>query len=184
VLCMTALFAFGDATLASCQPTPGPPCKLQSLYTLNFESYAVHPIAVFLALYPVLTLSTNFPLISITLRNNLMGLIPWGKDMRGRHIIFALAVVIPPFAIAYATRDVLLLVSITGSYAGLGIMWVIPAFLVMYSRKKLHLLNPALKNPHQSIFHHQLWIWLIFILSTAAVTLITFNHIYDHVHKK
>jgi hypothetical protein len=55
--------------------------------------------------------------------------------MKGRKIVFALAVVIPPFAIAFATRDVLLLVSITGSYAGLGIMWIIPACMVIFARR-------------------------------------------------
>jgi hypothetical protein len=45
ILCITALFAFGDATLKTCSPTPGPACKIQQLYTLNFESFG-NPIFI------------------------------------------------------------------------------------------------------------------------------------------
>ena len=49
--------------------------------------------------------------------------------------MFSFLAVLPPICIAYGTRDVDMLVSITGSYAGLGIMFVIPACLIIYSRR-------------------------------------------------
>jgi len=79
LLCWTALWAFGSVTNPICNLNPGAPCSLQSLYTENFASYDVKGIAVFLLLFPVFTLSTNFPLIGITLRNNLMQLVTYKK---------------------------------------------------------------------------------------------------------
>lgn len=95
LLCTSALFAFGENPNPHCSPYPSAACVIQSLYTLNFSSYSIQqhwftpcflyytdirPIAIFLTLFPVFTLSTNFPLISITLRNNLMVLIPIGGN--------------------------------------------------------------------------------------------------------
>jgi hypothetical protein len=59
------------------------PCPLDSLYTLNFQHFDVSPLADFLTLYPVFTLSSNFPLIAITLRNNLQ--ILWNYLRPERH---------------------------------------------------------------------------------------------------
>jgi len=131
LLCWTAIWAFGDVTNQKCDTNPGPPCMLQKLYTMNFASYKIKPIAIFLVLFPVFTLSTNFPLIAITLRNNLMLLIPYKKDVlhpTARRIIFALIATIPPLCIAFSTQKVDALVSITGAYAGLGIMFFFSCF--------------------------------------------------------
>ncbi len=38
---MSALFAFGGVTNPSCNPVPGPPCTIQQLYTLNFQSFSI-----------------------------------------------------------------------------------------------------------------------------------------------
>eukprot|EP01119_Soliformovum_irregulare_P020783 TRINITY_DN6787_c1_g1_i1.p1 TRINITY_DN6787_c1_g1~~TRINITY_DN6787_c1_g1_i1.p1 ORF type:complete len:467 (-),score=104.59 TRINITY_DN6787_c1_g1_i1:42-1442(-) len=136
LLCVTALFAFGSIAHPACGNIPGPACHIQKLYTLNFSSYNFRPIAIFLTLFPLFTLSSNFPLISITLRNNLMLLIPLLENYpRLRPIIFGLAATMPPIGIAFATDNVDFLVNITGSYAGLGIMFVMPAFLLLYSRR-------------------------------------------------
>jgi len=107
LICFTAVFTFAD---------------IQDLYTLNFgpETAAAtkNPITscievqYFLALFPVFTLSTNFPIIAITLRNNLKTLFmlfrrvdapfPWLVDRVG----FPLLVVTIPVAIAFATNNV------------------------------------------------------------------------------
>eukprot|EP00741_Cyanophora_paradoxa_P022705 tig00021494_g21927.t1 len=70
-LCYTALAAFGSVRNGACRLEPGPPCAIQPLYSLNFASSDWRFLARFLALFPVFTLSSNFPLIAITLRNNL-----------------------------------------------------------------------------------------------------------------
>jgi len=107
LICFTAVFTFAD---------------IQDLYTLNFgpeeASSTTNPITkcvvvqYFLALFPVFTLSTSFPIIGITLRNNLKTLFmlifnvdtqfPWLVDRLG----FPLLTVIIPFAVAFATTSV------------------------------------------------------------------------------
>ena len=56
-----------------------PASQINPLYSLNFSNHPVGMVAKFLSLYPVFTLSSNFPLICITLRNNLMALFPFSK---------------------------------------------------------------------------------------------------------
>ena len=51
------------------------------VYTLVWADYPVRFIAVFVQLFPVFVLSTNFPIIAITLRNNLITL---GSKLSGR----------------------------------------------------------------------------------------------------
>ena len=107
LICFTAVFTFAD---------------IQDLYTLNFGPEAAastdNPITTcvevqyFLALFPVFTLSTSFPIIGITLRNNLKTLFmlicnadasfPWLVDRVG----FPLLTVTVPFAVAFATTSV------------------------------------------------------------------------------
>ncbi|KAL6076124.1 General transcription factor IIE TFIIE subunit [Balamuthia mandrillaris] len=204
-LCISAVFAFGDEPNRECEKGPGPPCKIQDLYTENFLSYDIRAIAYFLNLFPVFSLSSNFPLIAITLRNNLMHLFPepkvrWYKWVK--QPLFSLLAITPPFAIAFGTRNVSILVSFTGSYAGLFIMFVIPALLLFFSRRKVRALlssSPPITaaedrggeeqrdaveyNPHRSVFGHWLWLALVLLWSVAALALVTFNHIYSFVKK-
>jgi len=106
-ICFTAVFTFAD---------------IQDLYTLNFGPEAAaaskNPITTcvvvqyFLALFPVFTLSSSFPIIAITLRSNLKTLFvllrrvdapfPWLVD----RLVFPLMVLVVPIAIAFATTNV------------------------------------------------------------------------------
>ncbi|EDO34542.1 predicted protein, partial [Nematostella vectensis] len=144
-----------------------PPSEINALYTLTFRDYPVEILAKFLSFYPVFTLSSNFPLICITLRNNLLtlfnisaGFNPWSLDQP----IFTLVALIPPMTLAAAVHDVSKLVVLTGSFAGLAIMLLTPAFLVLYSRRKLKRLvgpNWHEMHPHLSPFQHNAWIYLV-----------------------
>ncbi|XP_060071769.1 transmembrane protein 104-like [Ylistrum balloti] len=164
--------------------------KLNDLYTLNFlpdpcdssePVTNVQVIQYFLALFPVFTLSTNFPIISITLRNNLKTMFykgdanpyPWVVD----RIVFPLGAIIPPFIIAFCTSQVEFLVGVTGSYAGAGIQYVIPAALVYFARKKMKSIVPNMKNPYTSPFKHGAWIWFAYIWATVCMVIVTVNHI-------
>ncbi|CAL4234750.1 unnamed protein product, partial [Meganyctiphanes norvegica] len=78
-------------------------------------------LLMFLLLFPVFTLSTNFPIIAITLRNNLKGL--FLRETRRysfftSRCLFPLLAIIPPTIIAIITSNVEFLVGITGAYAG------------------------------------------------------------------
>ncbi|EDO27621.1 predicted protein, partial [Nematostella vectensis] len=78
--------------------------------------------------------------------------------------IFTLVALIPPMTLAAAVHDVSKLVVLTGSFAGLAIMLLTPAFLVLYSRRKLKRLvgpNWHEMHPHLSPFQHNAWIYLV-----------------------
>ncbi|XP_055340503.1 transmembrane protein 104-like [Paramacrobiotus metropolitanus] len=162
----------------------------KDLYTLNFfdvgdkSQIAPDVIRYFLALFPVFTLSSTFPIVGITLRNNirtLFGLFtkkdfPWMIEK----FAFPLITLIPPICIALLTDEVQILVGITGSYAGCGIQYVIPAMMVYCSRKMVLRLIPdtaGTKLPYRSPFHHFFWIVLINMWAFASIVVITVNHI-------
>lgn len=174
LISFTGIFAFND---------------LNDLYTLNFlpdpcdQSEPITNIEViqyFLALFPVFTLSTNFPIISITLRNNLKTMFyresrpfPWAVD----RLMFPLGAIIPPFVIAFCTSQVEFLVGVTGSYAGTGIQYVIPAMLVFFARKHMRQSAPGLVNPYTSPYRHSAWVVFACVWAGMCIGLVTVNHI-------
>lgn len=150
-----------------------PASAILPLYTLNFSDHSVTVLAKFLSLYPVFTLSSNFPLICITLRNNLMALFPVSKSLIFSQQIFTLVALMPPVVIAVFTHDVGQLVALTGSFAGLAIMFVTPGLLALYSRNKLDKSVPHWRqmHHHKSPFQSNAWVYLT--LAFAAFVLMT-----------
>ncbi|KAG1714336.1 Transmembrane protein 104 [Nymphon striatum] len=135
--------------------------KLEDLYTLNFQpttcnnSDSITNIAViqyFLALFPVFTLSSNFPIIGITLRNNLKSLFhrekrpyPWIID----RIFFPLLAIVPPVLISSC-----------------------------YKQKETNLaLGLGVKNKLSSPFRHTFWVIFVLVWSVACLAFVTVNHI-------
>ena len=162
LLVISAIFAFSN---------------IDDLYTLNFN----HPVffKYFLDLFPVFTLSTNFPIIGITLRENLKTLFLKQDRHYGlfvRRYLFPLVTVIPPIAIAFATYDVSLLVSVTGSYAGAIIQYVIPVMLVFYGRIHMKKTLGSYKNDHRSPFRQRSWIFVIIIWYVLCVVFVTVKY--------
>lgn len=188
-LCTTATFRFH-------------PNEIEDVYTLNFKKYSLRVVAYFLSLFPVCTLSANFPLICITLRENLKTLansmnntpdhelVPREDTSTGPRAfivrnLYALVALVPPLIVAFFTEDVSMLVGFTGAYAGLGIQWVVPTTLVYCLRRRLALENsllpPKLKqssvlNPFGSPFAHPAWLYTMLLLSLMAIVLITIIH--------
>ena len=157
--------------------------QLEDLYTLNFfirhGAIVLIIIGYFLVLFPVFTLSTNFPIISITLRENLKALMkllmkPWmkGKDFHPlfNRIFFPLLAVIPPIVIAFGTQNETLLVSITGSIPGVGVQYVIPATLAFAGKyviiKKYG--KGKYLNQHRSPFSHV--IFFVFVMIWTGIS--------------
>lgn len=167
VLALTGIFAFD---------------KLEPLYTLNFiptsdqTSVILKGVEYFLALFPVLTLTTSFPIIAITLRNNLQTLFVNKHQMHSqslfvRQMAFPLMAIIPPFLVTFNTENVQSLVSFTGCYAGACIQYLIPISLVYYSRKTCaNILGEGIVNDFKSPFQNNGW--LIMILSWTCISLI------------
>ena len=165
---------------------------LLDIYTLNFFNRfgpldpigqrVLSVLGYYLALFPVFTLSTNFPIISITLRENLKALariivkrwigdkpFPWVID----RILFPVLAIIPPLGIAFATTNVEVLVSITGSFPGIGVQYVIPATLAFAGKyiisKKL---NVEYKNKYKSPFSYLAFLVLVLAWTVISVAFI------------
>ncbi|XP_076440935.1 transmembrane protein 104-like [Babylonia areolata] len=162
--------------------------KLKDLYTLNFQPNEsgrqtvthVKVFEYFLALFPVFTLSTNFPIIAITLRNNLQALLNRNRFPRFvNHHLIVLLTIIPPVIVAIITNKVDFLVGITGSYAGTGIQYVIPAVLVLMARRQVVDLQARVggEQLHRSPFAHNGWVYVVLGWAALCVTFVTANHI-------
>ena len=68
--------------------------------------------------------------------------------------------------------------SITGSYAGAGIQYVFPAFLVYYGRKTtVSAIGVGVRNQHSSTFKSNLWVVFVNLWALGCVVLVTWNHI-------
>ncbi|XP_051987427.1 transmembrane protein 104-like [Xyrauchen texanus] len=170
LLSFTAIFCF-DSSL------------LRDMYTLNFtdncDVLGIPVLRYFLGLFPVFTISTNFPIIAVTLRNNWKtlfhrdgGTYPWVVD----RIVFPLITMVPPIIVAFCTHDLEALVGITGAYAGTGIQYIIPAFLVYLSRRHLEpVLGRDAVNKHRSPFRHSFWVWFVILWATFCLMFVTAN---------
>ncbi|XP_022095546.1 transmembrane protein 104-like isoform X2 [Acanthaster planci] len=178
LLSLTAIFTFSTRSI-------------QEIYTLNFfgsgsVATQVVPVQYFIGLFPVFTLSTNFPIIAITLRNNLKMLFaregrpyPWAVD----RIVFPLLALLPGIIVAFITTNVTELVGYTGSYAGAGIQYVIPAFLVYCGRKKTEkLFGQNWNNKHRSPFKHKAWVVIVLLWAVLCIGFVTANHIITATH--
>lgn len=169
VLALTGIFAFS---------------KLEDLYTLNFIPSGDQPavfkgVEYFLTLFPVFTLTTSFPIIAITLRNNLQTLFVDKHQMHSqnyfvRQMAFPLMAIIPPFVITFNTENVESLVSFTGCYAGAMIQYIIPVALVYCSRKTCkNILGEGIVNEFKSRFQHNGWLVLIFAWTCISIVINT-----------
>lgn len=160
--------------------------SLSDLYTLNFvptdnENIFLEIVEYFLALFPVFTLSTSFPIIAITLRNNLQSLFLDTTRLESynfvlRKLLFPIVTVIPPLMLTYFLEDISVLIEFTGSYAGTGIQYLIPTFLVMSARRHCtNLLGLGVVNRYKSPFSHMAWAVFILIWSVMCVILVSVN---------
>jgi len=167
--------------------------SVPDLYTLAFQpesgttpSLPLQIADYFLELFPVFTLSTNFPIIAITLRNNLEAMITELScfstlSSTTRRLLFPLLATVPPALVALGTENLGILVTITGAYAGAGIQYVIPCFLVFLARRRLNKLeqnlNITVDNPLASLFKHSSFVFIVLTWSILAVGLVTSNFI-------
>ena len=178
----TGAFAFGE--------------KLEDFYTLNFlpehsnkntQSTFSKIIDYYLSLFPVFTISASFPIIGITLRNNLKSLYhfisPGQPTTRKSFFIdYGLPIItlLPPLLISMVTHDLQVLVGITGSYAGVAIQYVIPSCLVYFGRRvAVRKFRQNLQNEHSysSPFSNKYWVYFVLLWANVSVIFVTVNHI-------
>ena len=178
VLAFTGAFAFG---------------KLDNLYTLDFgprgpevfTNFFMVIIEYFLALFPVFTLSTSFPIIAITLRNNLQILFlkeDGDYNFCLRKLIFPILAVVPPYLIAMSTKDLSILVEVTGSYAGAAIQYLIPTFLVYHARQKTKkIIGQGVVNKFASPFKGTHWLFFVIAWAIACMILVSLHLMEEHL---
>jgi len=171
LLAFTGIFAFRE---------------INDLYTLNFQpsdsdNWLQFTVHIFLALFPVFTLSTNFPIIAITLSNNLKALFLTEGRMYSywtRTVLFPLLALIPPTCVAMATHSLEFLVGITGSYAGAGIQYIVPAALVFHARQESRTaLGIGVRNHHKSPFKSVYWVIFVLVWAATCIIFVTWNHL-------
>ena len=178
---------------------------LNDVYTLNFFVQFSRNVPVlqqvlavlgyYLALFPVFTLSTNFPIISITLRENLKALfLQLFKRWRGEEpfhwalnrLFFPLLAIIPAIAIAFGTTNVQLLVSITGSFPGIGVQYIIPVTLAFAGKyvvqKKVG--SMEYRNKYSSPFSNKWFLVMVVGWTVVSVCLIVADDIIKIVQHK
>ncbi|KYQ57143.1 hypothetical protein ALC60_03949 [Trachymyrmex zeteki] len=181
LLALTGIFAFE---------------RLDDLYTLDFgprglgncsksDNIFMLLMEYFLALFPVFTLSTSFPIIAITLRNNLQTLFlkeDTSYNLCLRKLVFPVLAVIPPYLIAIITKDLSILIGITGSYAGAGIQYLIPTFLVYYARQKTNkIIGLGVMNKFASPFSGRCWLVFVVVWAITCMILVSVNFIQIHL---
>lgn len=160
--------------------------NLSELYTLNFvptdnENIILEIIEYFLALFPVFTLSTSFPIIAITLRDNIQSLFLDMSHVNSynivlRRILFPVVAVVPPILLTLFLEDITVLVGFTGSYAGTCIQYLIPTFLVLTARKYCSsLLGLGVVNKHRSPFGNILWAFFVIAWSVMCIVLVSLH---------
>ena len=162
---------------------------LKDVYTLNFfNPSAMHVtlrvvLGYYLALFPVFTLSTTFPIVSITLRENLKALfLKLFKRWRGdkefhvviERIVFPLLAIVPPILMPFATTNVEVLVSVTGSLPGVGVQYVIPATLAFVGRHVIMKKYKKYENKHRSPFSYPVFLIILLIWTGISTVLIIF----------
>jgi hypothetical protein len=179
-----------------------PTNQLNDLYTLNFftqfsRSFSVgHQILAvlgyYLALFPVFTLSTNFPIISITLRDNLKELARilsrhWLGDRPFHRAVdrlaFPILALLPTIALAFGTQDLQVLVSVTGSFPGVAIQYLVPVTLAFAGK---YIITKRLKvgymNKYKSPFSFIAFLVLVLVWTVFSVILIVAEDITNIVH--
>ncbi|OWR47673.1 transmembrane protein 104 homolog isoform X1 [Danaus plexippus] len=160
--------------------------NLNDLYTLNFvptdnENIFLEIVEYFLALFPVFTLSTSFPIIAITLRNNLQSLFLDTSRLDSynfvlRKLVFPVVAVVPPLLLTYFLEDISILIKFTGSYAGTGIQYLMPTFLVLSARRHCsNLLGLGVVNKYKSPFSNVAWAAFVLMWSFMCIILVSVN---------
>jgi len=89
-------------------------------------------------------------------------------------------VVILPAVISLFTDNVLFLASITGSYPGVSVQFLIPSMLIIEARRRLAR-TPSIKLPekHSSPFAHWGWPYVTIGWAVLAIVAVTANLIHS-----
>ncbi|KAK9892614.1 hypothetical protein WA026_020994 [Henosepilachna vigintioctopunctata] len=161
--------------------------NIQDLYTLNFipehantSTFFMNIIYYFLGAFPLFTLSTSFPIIAITLQNNLKSLIlekNASYNFFVRKLFFPTVVILPPIFIALTTHNLKKLVEVTGSYPGVFVQYIFPVILAYSARKSCLKTFGIVENSYSSPFKGKFWLILVLAWAVICIGFETYNFI-------
>lgn len=123
------------------------------------------------------------PILNITLRNNLLDVIPvkiWikkynrclcllddhKKSVKG---LWSCILTIPVVLIVLITRDVQDMVTYTGGFCGAFMLIMMPVIFVFYARKLDKAHPKAEHNPNASPFKNPCWVYFIFLWGCIVI---------------
>ncbi|ENN70910.1 transmembrane protein 104 homolog isoform X1 [Dendroctonus ponderosae] len=160
------------------------------LYSLNFmpthdSGFLMKLIGMFLAVFPLFPMATSFPIIAITMQGNLKHLFfePYGIERHGffmKRLLFPSLAIFPPIITALITHDLKGLVEITGSYIGVIVQYVIPAFLVWSARRQTVKYFGISAHKYSSPFRHFGWFVFVLVWSVVCIVFVTVDLIINH----
>ena len=133
-----------------------------------------------------------FPIISVTLRENLKCLVrlifeePRVREHLLRRdplepnksvefpllvnrILFPLLALAPPIIIAFSTQQIDILVSITGSFPGVGVQYVIPATMILLIQYRFKKSFGKYRNPYSTSLSHTIITCIVLVWSGVSV---------------
>ena len=123
------------------------------------------------------------PILTITLRNNFMQVIPvkrWIKDIGCCKILledhrrlvkglWSIIFSIPAIVVVMFVKNPQVMVTYTGGFGGTFILLIIPMALVFYGRRTLVLIGKTDENPNKSFFQNIGWIIFIALFSITVI---------------
>ena len=177
--------------------------ELFDIYTINFFKLfelsdpigdrVLSVLGYYIILYPIFTLTTNFPISSITLRENLKALArlivrPWMGDKPFpfllEFLLFPTIAIVPPLAIAFGTTSIEVLMSITGGFPGIWLQYMIPASLAFAGKYIItRKLKMEYKNKHESPFSHIFFLIFVIIWTITSMILIITDDVLSIVNR-
>ena len=166
--------------------------EIEPLYTLNFFQPATSDsidwrliLGTMLALLPVISLASIYPVLTVTLKENLKSLTKIILESRLKkkvkfpvivdRFLFPPLVLIPPLIVAYTTQDIELLVSITGSFPGIIIQCVMPAAFVLAARYRIKKALGVYDNPYKAPLSNIVFVIVILGWSLISVVMMSIN---------
>jgi len=193
ILGATLLFLEGQMAYHAFSSYPnkcedGIPCQPSPLFNENFQDIPF--IGQVVQFYPMLN-SAAVPILTITLRNNMLQVVPikkwikksgcclWLLDDTKRSVKGAWSAIfsIPAICLVLVTKDPQELVTYTGGICGTFILFLIPLKLVSDARKKIARRRSTriFVNPNASPFQHDCFWYLILVFATTTLGFVIFG---------
>jgi len=156
------------------------PCAVAGLY--NYNMLEIPFIGQVCNFYPLLNIAA-VPILNITLRNNLLDVLPIKRWIKSsgmclflledhRNVVkgvWSMILSLPVFCVVFFYKNVQDMVTYTGGFCGAFILLYFPAALIINARRCNAEQKMGCENPNKSPFQHRLWPWLVVLWATICI---------------